>query len=53
MKFESEKLSYKDEIEMMHLNYQMQQNQIHNSHTFGFNADELYHFMENTPNHEN
>lgn len=47
MKFEFDEISYKDEIELMNLQNQMQQNEIKSKQTLGFNLDSLYNAIEN------
>lgn len=46
MKFEFDEMGFKDEIELMNIEKQMQQNQIQNNQTLGFNADSLYDLID-------
>lgn len=46
MKFEFDDFNYKDQVEFMNLNKQMQQNQVENNQGIGFNNDMLYDFAE-------
>ena len=50
MKFEFDDFNFKDQIEFMNLNKQMQQNQIENNLNIGFNDDRLYNFVERKDN---
>lgn len=47
MKFEFDEMGFKDEIELMNIQRQMQQNQINNNQTIGFNMDTLYNLADN------
>lgn len=47
MKFEFDEMGFKDEIELMNIERQMQQNQLTNKQTLGFNIDTLYNSIEN------
>lgn len=47
MKFEFDEMSFKDEIELMNIERQMQQNQLNNNQSFGFNMDTLYNLTDN------
>lgn len=47
MKFEFDEMGFKDEIELMNIQRQMEQNQIQNKQTLGFNADSLYNLINN------
>lgn len=46
MKFEFDDFNFKDQIEFMKINKQMQQNQIENLQNIGFNNDRLYDFVD-------
>lgn len=46
MKFEFDEMGFKDEIELMNIEKQMQQNQIQNNQTLGFNTDSLYNIID-------
>lgn len=50
MKFEFDEIGFKDEIDLMNLERQMQQNQIQNNQTLGFNLDQLYNTIDNKEN---
>lgn len=47
MKFEFDDFNFKDQVEFINLNKQMQQKQIENNQNLGFNSDALYNFAEN------
>lgn len=47
MKFEFDEMGFKDEIELMSIQRQMEQNQIQNKQTLGYNIDTLYNSIEN------
>lgn len=47
MKFEFDEMGFKDEIELMNIQRQMQQNQMNNNQTIGFNIDSLYNLADN------
>ena len=48
MKFDFDEMGFKDEIELMNIQRQMQQqNQTQNKSTLGFNIDSLYNAIEN------
>ena len=47
MKFEFDEIGFKDEIDLMNLERQMQQNQMQDKQTLGFNLDSLYNAIEN------
>ncbi len=48
MKFEFDDFGYKEEIDLMNLENQIvQQNQIQNKQTLGFNLDPLYNIIDN------
>lgn len=47
MKFEFDEMGFKDEIELMNIQRQMQQNQMNNNQTIGFNMDTLYNLADN------
>lgn len=47
MKFEFDDLGFKDNIELMNLQRQMEQNQMQNKQTLGFNLDSLYNVVDN------
>ncbi len=47
MKFEFDEIGFKDDIELMNLERQMEQRQINNTQTLGFNIDQLYNTIEN------
>ena len=42
MRFEFDEIGFKDEIDLMNLERKMQENQIQNQQTLGFNLDTLY-----------
>lgn len=44
---EFDEMRFKEEIELMNLQKQMQENQIQNKQTLGFNLDSLYNSIEN------
>ena len=46
MKFEFDDFNFKDQVEFMNLNKQMQQNQVENNANIGFNNDALYDSIE-------
>ncbi len=46
MKFEFDDFNFKDQVEFMNLNKQMQQNQVENNSNIGFNNDALYDCIE-------
>lgn len=47
MKFEFDDFGYKEEIDLMNLENQiLQQNQIQNKQTLGFNLDSLYNAID-------
>lgn len=50
MKFEFDEMGIKDEIELINIQRQMQQNQIRNDQTLGFNLDSLYNQVEKQEN---
>ena len=50
MRFEFDEIGFKDEIDLMNLERQMQQNQIQNNQTLGFNLDQLYNTIDNKEN---
>ena len=50
MKFEFDEMEFKDEIELMNIQRQMQQNQMNNNQTIGFNIDTLYNLVDNNEN---
>lgn len=43
---EFDEMGFKEEIELMNLQKQMQENQIQNKQTLGFNLDTLYNSIE-------
>ena len=47
MKFEFDEIGMKEEIELMNLQRQMQQNQLNNNQSIGFNMDTLYNLVDN------
>lgn len=48
MKFEFDEIGFKEEIELMNLENQiLQQNQMTNKQTLGFNLDSLYNVIDN------
>lgn len=47
MKFEFDEIGFKDDIELMNLERQMEQRQINNNQTLGFNIDQLYNAIDN------
>lgn len=48
MKFDFDEMGFKDEIELINIQRQMQQqNQTQNKPTLGFNIDSLYNAIEN------
>lgn len=47
MRFEFDEIGFKDEIDLMNLERQMQQNQLQNNQTLGFNLDQLYNTIDN------
>lgn len=47
MKFEFDEIGFKEQIELMNIERQMQQNQLKNNQTLGFNIDTLYNSIEN------
>ncbi|MGN1297606.1 MAG: hypothetical protein ACI4VH_04180 [Clostridia bacterium] len=47
MQFEFDEMGFKDEIELMNIQRQMQQNQMNNNQTIGFNMDTLYNLADN------
>ena len=50
MRFEFDEMGLKEEIELMNLQRQMQQNQINNNQSIGFNMDTLYTLADKTIN---
>lgn len=46
MRFEFDEMGFKDEIELMNIQRQMQQNQMNNNQTIGFNIDSLYNLAD-------
>ncbi len=50
MRFEFDEMGLKEEIELMNLQRQMQQNQINNNQSIGFNMDTLYNLADKTIN---
>lgn len=48
MRFEKDEFSFKDEINFMNLNYEIQNQQqlLKNQNTFGFNNDTLYNGID-------
>ncbi len=46
MRFEFDEMGFKDEIELMNIQRQMQQNQMNNNQTIGFNMDTLYNLVD-------
>ncbi len=50
MKFEFDEMGFKDEIELMNIQRQLQQNQFSNNQSIGFNIDTLYNFADNEEN---
>lgn len=50
MKFEFDDFNFKDQVEFINLNKQMQQNQIEFNQNIGFNNDILYDFAEKKDN---
>lgn len=50
MKFEFDEMNFKDEIELMNLQKQMQQNQLNNNQSIGFNMDTLYNLADKEEN---
>ncbi len=46
MKFEFDDFNFKEQVELMNLNKQMQQNQLEHNQNIGFNNDILYNFIE-------
>ncbi len=53
MRFEFDDFNFKDQVEFMNLNKQMQQNHIENNQIIGFNSDIIYNFIENKDNNKN
>lgn len=47
MRFEFDEMGFKDEIELMNIQSQMQQSQMNKDQTIGFNIDSLYNLAEN------
>lgn len=47
MRIEFDDFDFKDEIELINIEKQMQQNQAINNQTLGFNSDNLYNEIEN------
>lgn len=47
MRFEFDEIGFKDEIDLMNIERQMQQNYILNNETVGFNLDQLYNAIDN------
>lgn len=47
MKFEFDEMRFSEEIELMNIERQMQQNQLNNNQSFGFNMDTLYNLADN------
>ncbi len=50
MRFEFDDFNFKDQVEFMNLNKQMQQNQVENNPNMGFNNDALYDCIEKKDN---
>ncbi len=46
MKFEFDEIGMREEIELINLQKQMQQNQINNNQSVGFNMDTLYKLVD-------
>jgi len=42
-----DEFKFKEEIELMNIQRQMEQNQIKNNQTFGFNLDTIYNEVDN------
>lgn len=50
MKLDFDEYGFKDQIEFMNINNQMQQNQLQNNASIGFNNDALYNLIEQDKN---
>lgn len=47
MKFEFDEMEFKNQIELMNLQRQMEQNNIKSNQTIGFNLDDIYDQIDN------
>lgn len=50
MRFDFDEIGSKEQIELMNLQRQMEQKQIQNKQTYGFNLDTIYNSIENKDN---